>query len=158
MSTIKPPSIRRSNPFRAVFPFFSPPKPCLEVPAHVGPDSRVVKETLYAADGADGDILVPYFAVGEVHDLLLGDLIDDALDLSGVHPATGRDELTADVLGDSGCAVKRQENRGLQLGLGALDLGLSNVAREAGPLTEGEVDKVVDAGELVGDEVDTPET
>ena len=154
ISTIKPPSIRRPNPP----PPFLSPKTYLKVAAHVSPDSRVVQETLNAANSTNSDVLVPYFAVGEVHDFLLGDLVDNTFNLTGVHPTTGGDELAADVLGDGGCAIEGQENGGLQLGLGALDLGLGNITREAGPLTEGEVDKIVDAGELVGDEVDAPET
>lgn len=39
-----------------------------------------------------------------------------------------------------------------------LDLGLGDGLREAGPFAECEVDEVVDAGEFIGDEVDSPET
>ena len=97
MSTIKPPLYAVKSA--------SLSKSYLKVPAHVGPDPLVVEEALDAADGADGDVLVPQFAVGEVHDVLLGDSVDDALDLTGAHPTTGCDELTADVLGDGGCAI-----------------------------------------------------
>lgn len=134
------------------------PTPALKVPAHVGAHSRVVEQALDAADGADGDVLVPEPPVGKLHNVLLGDVVDDALDLAGAHAAARVDDLAADVLGDGGGAVQRQEDGRLELGLGALDLGLGNVARQARPLAEGEVHQVVDGPELVGDQVDTPET
>lgn len=130
----------------------------LEVPAHVVSNSLVVEHALDAADGADGDILVPELLVGELHNILLGNLVDGALNLAGAHAAAGGDELAADILGDGGGAVEGQEDRGLELSLGALNLGLGDAAGETGPLAEGEVDQVVQAGELVRDEVDTPET
>lgn len=129
----------------------------LKVPAHVVADSLVVKETLDAADGADGQVLVPQFPVGELHDVLLGNGINLALNLARVHPAASCDELATNVLGHGGCAVQRQEDRGLELSLGTLNLGLGDVAGKARPLTKGEVDKVVKGGKLVRDKVDTPE-
>jgi hypothetical protein len=44
------------------------------------------------------------------------------------------------------------------LGLGTLDLGGGDVHGKAGPLAEGEVDKVIELGEVGAGEVDTPET
>jgi hypothetical protein len=44
------------------------------------------------------------------------------------------------------------------LGLGTFGLGFADVEGEAGPFTKGEVDEVVDGGDVIGDEVDTPET
>ena len=130
----------------------------LEVPAHVVSNSLVVKHALDAANGADGDILVPEFPLGKVHDVLLRDTVDGSLDLAGVHAAAGGDDLSADILGNGRGAVQGQKDGGLQLGLGALNLGLGNVVGEARPLAEGEVNEVVDSGKLVRDEVDTPET
>lgn len=66
--------------------------------------------------------------------------------------------MAANVLGNGRGAVKGQEDGRLELGLGALNLGLADAGGETRPLAEGEVDEVVDLLELVGDEVDTPET
>ena len=130
----------------------------LIVPAHIGPNPRVVEETLDASDGADGDVLIPEFPVGKVHDVLLGDGIDNALDLAGRHAATGGNDLAANVLGDGGGAVQGQEDGRLELGLGALNLGLGHIARQARPLTQRKVHQIVDTPELIGHEVDAPET
>jgi len=139
-----------------------PTLPACSLPLKLGlhgvPQSLVVEEVLNLAHGADGNVLVPELAVGEVHDLLLGDGVDPALDLAGHHAAAGGDELAADVLGDGGGAVERQQDGGLELSLGALDLGLADVGAQTHPLTDGEVDEVIQAGGVVGDEVDTPQT
>jgi len=118
----------------------------------------VVEEALDAADGGDGDVLVPKLSAGEVHDALVGDGVNPALDLGGGHAAAGGDDLATNVLGHGGGAVEGEEDGGLELGLGALNLGLGDVGAEAHPLADGEVDEVVDTVELVGDEVDAPET
>jgi len=133
-------------------------KNSLKVSAHIGPDSGIVKETLNAANSADGNILIPDFLVGELHDILLGDVVDEALNLAGAHATAGGNDLSADILSDGGGAVKGKENRGLELSLGALNFGLGDVAGKARPLTKREVNKVIDLGELVGHQVDTPET
>lgn len=125
---------------------------------HRVPQTLVVEEGLNLADGGNGNVLVPEFAVGKVHDFLVGDGVNLALNLARGHAAAGGDQLAADVLGDGSGAVERQEDRSLELSLGALDLGLADVGAEAHPLLDGEVDEVIDAGGLVGDEVDTPET
>jgi hypothetical protein len=129
----------------------------LEVPAHITPDARIVEQALDAADSADGDVLIPEFPVGEVHNILLGDAVNNLLNLQRAHATAGSDDLAANVLGNSGGAIQRQQDRGLELGLGTLNLGRRDVARQARPLAEGEVDQVVDPAELVSDEVDSPE-
>jgi hypothetical protein len=98
----------------------------LEVSAHVGSDSRVVEKTLNAADSADGNILIPQFPVGEVHNVLVRDGINYSLDLARVHAAASSDDLAADVLRDGRGAVEGQEYRSLELGLGTLDLRLGD--------------------------------
>lgn len=130
----------------------------LELRLHGVPQSLVIEQTLNLANGADGDVLVPQVSVSKVGDILVGDGIDLALDLAGAGAAASGDQLATDVLGNSGGAVQGQQDRGLQLGLGALDLGLADVGAETHPLADGEVDKVVQAGGVVSDEVDTPET
>lgn len=129
-----------------------------EHPAHVTPDSRVVEQRLDGTDGRDGNVLVPNLSPCKVHDVLRCHCVDGPLDLAGAHPSAGGDNLATDVLGQGGGAVKRQEDGSLELGLGALGLGLAYGLGQAGPLTQGEVDEVVNLGKLVGDEVDAPET
>lgn len=128
------------------------------VAAHVRADPVVVEDALDAADRANGHILVPDLAAGEVHHVLLGDLADRLLDVLRCQAAAGRDDLATDVLGHGGGAVQGQQDRGLELGLGALHLGGGDVEAQARPLAQGEVDQVIELGQVLGDEVDTPET
>lgn len=90
--------------------------------------------------------------------MLLGDLADGTLDVLGTEATAGGDDLAANVLGDGGGAVQGEEDGSLELGLGTLDLSGGDVAAEAGPLAESEVDQVIELGQVLGDEVDTPET
>lgn len=129
-----------------------------DVPGKVGPDTVVVQHTLDRTDGADGNVLIPQFAVGEIHDVLLGDLANDALDVLGRQAAAGGDDLAANVLGNGGGSVEGEEDGGLELGLGTLDLGGGDVDAETRPLAEGEVDEVIEAGQVLGNKVNTPET
>lgn len=115
----------------------------------------------YALDSTnsrDGNILVPDLSLGKVDNVLAGDGAKDALNLGGVHAAAGGDDLAANVLGDRSGSVEGEEEGGLELGLGALDFGFGDGGGETGPFAEGKVDEVVNLGELVGDEVDSPET
>lgn len=66
--------------------------------------------------------------------------------------------MTPNVFGGRGGTIKGKENGCLELGLGALDLSFGDIVREAGPFAKSEVNKIVDASELVSDKVDTPET
>lgn len=90
--------------------------------------------------------------------MLLGDLTDSTLNILGAEAAAGGDNLAANVLGDGGGAVEGKENGSLQLSLGTLDLSGGNLAAEAGPLAEGEVNQVIKVGQVLRDKVDTPET
>lgn len=118
----------------------------------------VIEQGLDVADSGDGNVLVPKLAVGEVNDVLLRDGINHALNLSRGHAAAGGDELATNVLSDGSGAVEGQKDGSLQLGLGALNLGRGDVGAQAHPFADGEVNEIVDAGNLVGGEVDTPET
>lgn len=111
-----------------------------------------------ASQRTNSNILVPNSVLGKLHNVLLRNGANNPLNLGGVHPPSGGDDLAANVLGDSGGAIEREQERGLELGLGTLDLGLGDYLGEAGPFAERKVDEVVDAGDLVGDEVDSPET
>lgn len=130
----------------------------LKLGLHGVAQSLVVEETLDAAHGANGNVAVPEFSVGKVHDLLLGDGIDQTLNLRGGHAAASGDELSANILGNGGGTVQRQEDGSLELGLGTLNLGGGHVGAETHPLADGEVDEIVNLLVLVSDEVDTPET
>lgn len=66
--------------------------------------------------------------------------------------------MTANVLGNRCGAIEGEQNACLELGLGALDLAFGDVERQTGPFAKSEMDEIVNAGDIVGDEVDTPET
>jgi hypothetical protein len=102
--------------------------------------------------------LVPDSLLGELNNILLGNSTNNTLDLSGAHAASGGDDLASDVLSNSGGSVQRQKEGSLKLGLGTLNLRLSDGLGHAVPLTESEMNKVVDVGEVVGDHVSSPES
>lgn len=132
---------------------------CLsQIAAHIVGDALVVEKTLDRTVSTDGKFLVPQLGVGEVHDVLGGDTADGGLDVFSAQAAASGDDLAANVFGDSGGAIERQEDGSLQLSLGALDLGLGDVDRETGPFAESEVDEVIEVGKVFADKVDTPET
>lgn len=126
--------------------------------AHVVSDSLVVQETLNRAQGRNGDILVPQVLLGKCLDVLLGDGVDAALNLLGRLAAAGRNNLAANVLGNGRGRVKSKQKLCLELGLGALKLGRLDGDRQAVPLLQGEVNQVVEVGNVVGNKVDAPET
>lgn len=136
----------------------SPSPSRLKVPAHVIPDPRVVEQALDAAHRADSDVLVPQLPVGKIHHVLLRHTVDDALDLAGTHPPACRDDLPPNVFRHRCGAVEGEQDRRLELRLCPLHLGLRHVAGESGPFPQREVDEIVDLAELVGDEVNAPET
>lgn len=122
------------------------------------PDSVVIEETLNASDRTDSNILIPKLPLRKAHDVLFCDSSNDTLNLLWTHAATGCDDLSSDILCHSGGTIKGKEDRCLQLGLGSLNLSLADVVRKSGPFTESKVDKVVDSGQLVGNQVDAPES
>lgn len=154
-SFVKPAPLQ--TPISTSLPSPKPLNPNLCVSRHIVADSLVVEETGDVTNSRDGNILIPKLPLCEVHDVLLGDGGDDALNLLWAHAAAGGDDLASDVLGNGGGAVKGKEDRGLELGLGALNLGLSHIVGEAGPLAESEVDEIIQAGGVLGDHVDSPE-
>lgn len=118
----------------------------------------VVKETLNAAKGTDGDVLIPQFPRGEVHDVLLGDPSNGLFNVLGAQAAASGDDLAANILSNSSGAVEREKNRSLELSLGTLDLGGGDIEGQASPLAQCEVNEVINVGQVLSDEVDTPET
>lgn len=132
---------------------------CLsQVTAHIVGDALVVEKTLDGAVSTDCKFLVPELGVSKVHDVLGGDAADGSLNVFGAQAAASGDNLATNVFGDSGGAIERQEDGGLQLSLGALNLGLGDVDGETGPFAEGEVDEVIEISKILADKVDTPET
>lgn len=118
---------------------------CLrEHSTHVTPDSGVIEQTLDRTNGRDGDILVPNLSACKVHHILSCHCVDSSLNFSGAHTSASGDDLAANVLGKGGGTVKREQDGSLELGLGTLGLGLTDGLGQARPLTQGEVDKVVD--------------
>lgn len=130
----------------------------LKLGLHGVAESLVIEETLNGTNGADGNVSVPEFSVGKVHDVLLGNGIDLALNLAGSHAAASGDELSANILSNGSGTIQRKKNGGLELGLGTLNLGTADVSAETHPFSDGEVHKVINTLGLVADEVDTPET
>ena len=159
-STFKPnPPTPEAEHQRVVFHSQSETSATLrQVAGHVSPNALVVKDTLNAANSAHGKVLIPQLAGGEVHDILLGDLANGTLDILGAETAACGDDLAANILGDGGGAVKGEEYGSLELSLGALDLGGGHAVAEAGPLTEGEVNQVIELSQVLGNKVDTPES
>ena len=104
------------------------------------------------------NILIPNPALGKVNNVFFGDLTNNPLNLGRVHPPASSNDLATNVFGDSGGAVKREEERRLELGFCALDFRLCHSLCEAGPLAKGEVHEVVDSSNFIGDEIDSPET
>jgi len=130
----------------------------LKLRLHGVPQSLIVEQTLDPSDCADGNILVPEFSVGKVHDILVCDGIDPALNFSRAGAATSRDNLTANVLGDGGGAIKGQQDGYFKLSLGTLNLGLTDVSTQAHPFADGEMNEIIQAGGVIGHEVDAPQT
>lgn len=101
---------------------------CLsQVTAHVVGNALVVEKTLDRSVSTDGEFLVPELGVGKVHDVLGGDAADGGLNVLSAQAAASGDNLAANVFGDGGSSIERQENGSLQLSLGTLDLGLGDV-------------------------------
>ena len=87
----------------------------------------VVQEALDTSHSTDSHILIPQLPSCKVHDVLFANATDHSLNLLRVHSATCGDDLAAYVFGNSGGAVKRKQNRSLELGFGTLGLSFSHV-------------------------------
>jgi hypothetical protein len=129
-----------------------------QITAHVVGDTLVVEHTLNVSKGTDGKLFVPQLLLGKFHDILGGELSNGAFDVFGAQATAGGDDLAANIFGNGGGTIERQEDGGLQLSLGALNLGFSDIERQARPFTESEVDEVVKLSEVLAYKVDTPET
>lgn len=97
------------------------------IAAHVVADSLVVEHALDASESTDSKVLVPEFPLGKVHDVLLGDAVDDTLDFLWRQAAAGSDDLAAGVLSHSGGSIERKEDGCTQLGFGTLDFSRADV-------------------------------
>lgn len=118
----------------------------------------IVEDAFNAAKGTDGHVSVPNLPGSKVHNVLLGNPSDSLFDVLRCKTTTSGDDLAANVLSNGRSAVKREEDRSLQLSLGTLNLCRADVEAEAGPFPKGEVNQVVKVGQVLADEVDTPET
>ena len=106
----------------------------------------------------DGNILIPQLPLCKVHYVLLSDGSNHSLNLLWSHSSSSSDDLSSNILCNCGSSIQRQKNRCLQLCLCSLDFGRCDGVWETGPLAEGKVYKIVEAGEVVRDEVDAPKT
>ena len=129
-----------------------------DVSRHIITGSVVIEQAFDLADCGNSNVFVPEPLVGEAHHILCRDGADLLLDFPWAQSPPRGDDLSADVFRYGRCAIKGKENRGLELGLCALDFGLGYGLREARPLTKREVDEIVDPCDGFGDQVDTPET
>lgn len=132
--------------------------PLYSVAAHVVADALVVEQTLDGTNRTDGNVLVPQFPLSKVHDILLSNFTNGALNVLSAQAAAGGDDLATDVLSNRGGSIKGEEDGSLQLSLGPLHLSLSHIERQARPLAEREVDEVIEVGLVLADQVDTPQT
>ena len=130
----------------------------LSIPGHIVPDALIIKQTFDATNGTHSDILIPQLSLRKAHDVLLCDSSNDTLNFLRAHAAARGNELAADVFCDCSGTVEGEEDGGFKLGFGALHFGFGHIVGETRPFAECEVNEVIDAGELVGHEVDTPET
>lgn len=80
------------------------------ISTHVVANSLVIQHSFNATKRADGNVLIPQSPLGKVQHILLGDLINDALNVLRRHAASSGDDLAANVLGDSGGAIKRKKD------------------------------------------------
>lgn len=150
-------------PYHKFFWFFginsskcSTSPPLRRISRHIIPDPLIIQQPLYRPQRTHRDIPIPDLPRREIHHILLGNTSNDPLNLSRVHSSPRRHDLAANILGHGGGAVERQQNGGFELRFGALGFRFGHIEGEARPFAQGEVDEVVDAGDVVGDEVDAP--
>lgn len=91
-------------------------------------------------------------------DISGSDLADQLLNLLGGGALALGDHLATNILGNGGGAVQAQEEGGLELLLGTLNLGSGDRGGQTGPLLLGKVDQVILAVLVLSDEVDTEQT
>ncbi len=126
--------------------------------AKVGSDTVVVKDTLNLSVCGQSKVSVPQVGAGNTLDVGNADRVNSRLDLLRSVSLAGGDELSSDVLGNSSGTVKAEQQAGLELSLGTLHLPLGGSCAHSLPLTQGEVDQVIELQEVLGNHVDTPET
>jgi hypothetical protein len=92
------------------------------------------------------------------HDVLGSNGVNSSLNLFRTQSSACGDNLASNVLGDGSSTVKGEKDGSFELRLGALGFGFANVVGETRPFTESEVNKIINSGNFVGYEIDTPET
>ena len=128
------------------------------ISAHIVPDSLVVQYTLHTANSTDGNVLIPNLVAGKSLHIIRCDSTNNALNLLRASSSASGNQLSSNVLGNGCCAVKRQQKRCLELRLGALDLAFCNTVAQSRPVSESEVNKIVQTRQLVRNHVNTPQT
>lgn len=82
----------------------------------------VVLETLDATNRRDRNVLVPEVLFRDAHHVRDRDRVDRGFNLLRREAATRSDNLATNVFGDGGRAVEAEQERSLELRLGAGDL------------------------------------
>lgn len=117
----------------------------------------VVQQTLNTPHSADCHILIPKFPPRKRHDILLAYTTDYPLYLLWVHAAACGDDLAANIFRDGCSAVKGEQDGSFELSLCSFGFGFSNVVGKTGPLSKGEMDKVVDLSFVLRNKVYAPQ-
>lgn len=126
--------------------------------AEVGSDTAVVKDTLDLAVCGKGKVGIPQIGSRNTLDVRNADRVNGGLDFLWGVSLAGGDELSSDVLGNGGGTVETKQQTGLELSLGTLHLTLGGSSAHSLPLTESEVNQVVELKEVLRDHVDAPKT
>lgn len=96
---------------------------CIQVKTFLGEGNL----PLDATNGTDSHVLIPQLSLRKAHNILRCDGTNHTLDLLWSHSASSGDDLTSDILGNSGCPVERKEDGCLELCLGSLDFTFANI-------------------------------
>lgn len=109
--------------FDIPFSLFSSLSTLRRHPAHVISYPIIIQQTLNLSDRANRNILIPQPFVRKPRHILGRDGANLLLHLPRTQSPARSDDLAADVFGDGGCPVEREEDGSFELCLGPLDLG-----------------------------------
>lgn len=116
----------------------------------------IVQQTLDTPHGTDCHILIPKFPPGERHHILLAYTTDYPLYLFWVHAAACGDDLATNIFRNGCSAVEREQDGSFELSLCSLGFGFGNIVGKTRPLSQGEMDKVVDLSFVFRNKVYAP--
>ncbi len=117
----------------------------------------IVQQSLNTPHSTDCHVLIPQFSPCKRHDVLLTYTTDYPLYLVWVHAATCGDDLAANVFRNGCSAIKREQDGSFELGLCSLGFGFSNVIGKTGPLSKGEMDKIINLSFVFRNKVYAPQ-